>query len=478
MDYYESVRGLTGSALDGIARALYERDAATFEEIVVRLTRNGTLKDYETAATMLSTAPMRAKAGNNNYTDARFGTLADDGYFDMYVNACKRFGLDESEYIKVMLAAQYAKRDGAFYAWDKSVDRYIKRLAERDFDRAADYIDRFDPKFGKYSVLIKVDRKRAVDRLVGIALYGKNVDKSAVRGVLMDYDEVSDTLISLYGRVNARERVAIVRLLLAYKNDGRVSEFLKNTVANDKSKSVRQAARSGMRAEKAKNVAAYVENLMAEGVALDLAQWKELFNDEKARNVADRIFFYALRGDGRISVLVYNDGRFLDSGDRPIVEDDALKIYVLHPLDVTADYAGILSAEINQPFLQIHRPIYHRLSGERYFSNRLAGTMIARDEFYVNLKRFGFTFCAKRSADEADMAVCRIGDYVIGAECDLPKCSDTASCGRIVYYNASDVVKLKRNLYISAAESLDLRSVPRREFSELTYRAYRLFGAV
>ena len=37
MDYLESLRGLKGSALDGIARALYERDIRAFEEIIVRL---------------------------------------------------------------------------------------------------------------------------------------------------------------------------------------------------------------------------------------------------------------------------------------------------------------------------------------------------------------------------------------------------------------------------------------------------------
>ena len=54
----------------------------------------------------------------------------------------------------------------------------------------------------------------------------------------------------------------------------------------------------------------------------------------------------------------------------------------------------------------------------------------------------------------------------------------TVSCGKLYYYAATDVVKLKRNLYISSAHPLDVRSVPRREFSELTYLAYKLFGEV
>lgn len=476
MDYLESVRDLKGSALDALARALFERDRNTFNEVLVRLTKDGTMRDYETAAAMLSTLPVAASSSKYSFADAMYGTLEGDGYFNLYLSICAECGVSEQEYMPLLLSAQYAEKGTALNSWDKSVDRFIERIANENFDRAADYVDRFDRKFGKYSVLINVDRERAIKRLVGMALYGKNIDKAAVRDVLMDYGEVSGALMSLYGSASAKERVAIVRLLLTFRNDILVRDFLKDTVEKDKSKSVREAAKAGIKRTKVKNAALYLERLMEESTPLCVSDWAELLSDGQMRDVADKIFFFALGAEGRVRILVYNDGCFLGSNDKPIDANEDQPIYVLHPLDITSEFANILPKDISQPFLQINRPIYHRISGERYYSDRLIGTMIDRTEFNERLKANGFTFCTKRSDDEPNIAVCSLGGYVIGVECILPQSTDSVSCGKLTYYNASDVVKLKRSLYISAADPIDLRFVPRKTFSELTYRAYKLFG--
>ncbi|MDE6401444.1 MAG: hypothetical protein K2L54_02405, partial [Clostridiales bacterium] len=189
MDYLESLRGLKGSALDGIARALYERDGRAFEEIIVRLACGGETRDYEIAATMLATTLVSVGPTKNNYASARFGATDGEEYLNMFIAACERFGLDENGYMPMLLHAQYAKKGGALNSWDKSVDRYLEKIARDDFERAAILVDKYDRKFGKYSVLIKVDRPRSVDRLIGMALYGKNINKAAVRDVLMDYAE-------------------------------------------------------------------------------------------------------------------------------------------------------------------------------------------------------------------------------------------------------------------------------------------------
>ncbi len=477
MDYLKNIRNLTGSALDDLARALYERDLKTFEETVVGLVKFGDMRDYETAAAMLATAPMLARSANSDYTDARFGTLVFDQYFNMFLRACADCEYGENEYMAVLLSAQYGKAGGALNCWDKSVDRYLTALARADFDRAAGYVEKFDRKFGKYSVLIAVDRDRALDRLLHMALYGKKLDKAAVRDVLMDYGEVSGALISRYGKAQAHERVAIVRLLLMFKNDMRVRAFLDGTVAFDKSKSVRDAAFGARRntVDRA-DASVRLERMMEEGVGLTVAQWAELLSDEAYAAVADRIFF-CLPSDGEhVRVIVYNDGAFLDSADKPVTVSVEQKIYVLHPLDVTQDDTGILSLEISQPFLQISRPIYHACADDGFYSARLAGTMIARDVFMKNLKSCGFAFCDKRADDEPNVAVCRSGKYAVGVECDLPDSSYTVSCGRIAFYNAADLVNVKRKRYISTANALDMRAVPRRAYSELIYRAYKLFG--
>ncbi|MCH5165811.1 MAG: DUF4132 domain-containing protein [Clostridiales bacterium] len=477
MNQWENLCELTEDALCDIARSMYDSDVKAFEKAITDLAQSGEMCAYKTAAAMLATVPMRAKSAKNNFTDARFGSLENDVYLDMFLNACEDQGLDADGYMPMLMSAQYANRKSALYGWDKSVDRYLTELARVDFDRAADYVDKYDSKFGKYAILIKVDKNKAINRLLQMALYGKNIDKASVRNVLMDYDEVVGVLFSLYGRSSAKERVAIVRLLLTYRNDVRVREFLQDVVSSDSSKTVKKAAAAGIKPKKSKDAAVAIERMMTEGIGLPQAEWKELFNDSKCAAVADRIFFYMSGIDGRPCMLVYDRGVFLKMDDRPIDKKDNRRIYVLHPLDVTEELAAVLPKEIEQPFLQIGRPVYHRIDGERYFSNRLAGTMTTHDEFYENLKKFGFVMCEKRAAGEPNTVILRICDYVIGVEFDTLGEADAVSCGRIAYYNAADVVKLKHAHYISSASPVDSEKLPRRVFSELTYAAYRLFSA-
>lgn len=476
-EYVKTLNKLQPSALAELARALYERDVRAFEEVVVELVKSGKMRDYKTAAAMLATVPMRAKTSYADYTDARFGTLVFDQYFNMFLLACRDCGYGEAEYVKVLLAAQYAEKGSALNDWDKSVDRYITALARADFDRAAEYVEKHDKKYGKYGVLIEVDRDRALNRLLALALYGKKIDKAAVRDVLMDYWEVADVLIAMYGKVSAHERVAVVRLLLAFKNDGRVKQFLTETVANDKSKSVRDAAFKSVRNVKNKNAAKRLETMMADGVGLKYSEWVALLTDVEYAAVADKVFFSMPTSEGHVRVLVYNDGQFLSSDDRPINPSDDDKIYVLHPLDIPAENANILKLQIEQPFLQINRPVFSKVSGEMFSSMRLAGTMVARDRFAQNFKQLGFTYSDKRADDEPTIAICKRGDYVIGIECDLPESSYTTSCGKLYVYKAADVVKLKRKQYISTATPCDFSALPPRVYSELVYLAYKLFAA-
>lgn len=477
MEYVEKLYKLKGSALQELARSLYERDVAAFEEVIVSLAKLGNMRDYETMADMLATVPMRAKTGAENYTDAAFGALLYEQYFNMFLQACRDNAYPESEYIKVLLSAQYAKKDGAFYAWDKSVDRYMTALAKKDFFLAAQYVEMHDKKLLKYPLLISVDRENALNRLLAMALYVKNIDKAAVRDVLMDYEEVADTLVDMYDKVNAKERVAVVRLLLPFKNDGRVRRFLDEVVARDKSKSVREAAFSDGRG-KAKSAARFLESMMADGEGLTENEWRELLSDYAFAAVADKIFFYTPKDDGRISVLVYNNGAFLDVNDAPAQFYAEQKIYVLHPTDAADENMSVLEFDIDQPFLQIHRPVFGRMSDEGYFSMRLAGMMIAKDKFDKNVKEHGFFVCDKRVDGELTTAVFVRGAYAVGVVCDIPATGKTVTAGRILFFNSRDIVKIKRKRYISTANPLDMASVPPRAYSELMYSAYKLFQNV
>lgn len=479
MEQLESVRSLKGGALDDFARVLYERDIQTFERIIVDLARSGNMRDYATVAAMISVIPMRAKAENGTYVDARDGVLEAEDHFNAFLRACANRGCGEDEYMPLLLSAQYAEANSELRAWDKCVDRYLEEMARKDFHKAADYIDKLDKRYRKYSVLIKVDRVYAINRLVSMALFGKNIDKAAIRDVLMDYDIVTDALMAMFGQCKAGERVSIIRLLLAFRNDRRVREFLTDVAQTDPSKSVRDAAAGIERKRKLPaDAVAYIERLMSEGTALSADEWYELFGDERFKAVAEKLFFVRFDDDGTAHVLVYNDGKFLDSTDKPFDGDGSTRIYVMHPLEVPESEKSILSFDISQPILQINRPTFQRTSDERECSYRLSGTMIGRDDFKANLKRYGFLFCDKRDAGEPDTVVCFSGRYAVAAECDMPQSSATVSCGKISVYKSSDIVRIKRKLYISSARPVDMKDLPLRIYSELMYAAHKLFGSV
>lgn len=470
---------LSGKALDEFARTLYDNDPNMFNRVIVSLMRSGSMQSYENIAAMLSNVVQSEKSGGSDYFTARYGEPRYKRYVDMFINICASAGCTEEDYMAVLLAAQYGSLSGALYRWDETVNMYISRRAAEDFSLVADYIDKYDKKYAKYAVLAEVDRQKTLVRLLDKAIYEKNVDKTAVRDILMDYgSEITPLLTDLYLRSKAKERLAIARLLLLFKNDVDVREFLAETVKNDSSKTVR-AVLDGAKRKRRGSPAEFMENLMIDGRPLLYMEWRELLSDSAYGEVADRVFFCMREFDTGVKrVLVYNDGHFLNMSDRLVKLAPEQPIYVLHPLDVPTHAKSILSMDISQPFLQIARPIYHAVSGEAYSSDRLTGTMISLDDFAYNLKQLGFTVCDKRVDTEPDTVIRRIGGYVVGVEIDVPKNIDTVSCGRLVYYDASDVVKLNRKVYVSATRPLAISDVPRREFSELTYAAYKLFGCV
>lgn len=477
MDYLESVLSLNGLALDDFARALYDADSAAFERVIVGLVRYGTMRGYESVATMLSNVPQSGNVKNGDYYSARYGEPPYKRYVDMFLRICGGLRCTESEYIALFLAAQYGNRNGALYRWDESIDLYLARRASEDFSLIADYIDKYDRRFRKYGVLLKVDRVAAVRRLLDKAINGKKINKTAVRDVLMDCGEAIDILLSRYAGANARERAAIARVLMLFKNDVRVREFLSDVVNRDKSETVR-AVFVGKSKKHRAPAPEFFESLMTDGKPLDYAEWRNVFRDKAYETVADGVFFLTREPEtGVPRVLAYNGGEFIDMSNRRACLSDAQKIFVLHPLDVPQSARGILDLRIDQPILQIARPIYHALSGESYYSDRLFGTMLSRREFDDNLKRYGFVFCDKRSEADPDIAIKRIGGSVIAVECDMPPGVGTVSCGKLAYYAATDVVKLNRKLYLSTARPQTIGDVPRREFSELTYAAYKLFDA-
>ena len=207
---------------------------------------------------MLSYATVDGTERTEHYSDRR-GAVG-KGYVDMFVAACNACNYPESEYIKVLLYAQYAKEGGALYGWRDGADAYIEKLAKTDFYRAAGYIDKYDCKFGKYDILIRTDPSEAVKLLLDKVLYGKNLNKTAIRRILMERPEIVNALAAAYGDSNAKTRAAITRILMLFKTDGRVKDIL-DEARSDPSKTVRDLFEK--RESVPTDAVAYFERLMA-----------------------------------------------------------------------------------------------------------------------------------------------------------------------------------------------------------------------
>lgn len=476
INYTEQIKTLKGEAFDALARKVSENDALT-ARVVAELAVSGTQDDCERLAAVLSYVPFDGDASRDYYS-TRYKVTYDKRYVDLFLRICDGNGVGESEYVRAFIATGYAGKDTPLSKWSAAADMYLKRRAAEDFELVAKYLDEYDHKFRKYGVLIAVNARLALERLVNKLLYEKNIDKTAVRRALMEHGELSVPLMTLYGEVNAKERAAIVRLLMLYRNDVAVERFLNEVVADDKSKTVRLVLeKSGNKINKKsdKDMPAFFEKLMAESISYTLSQWQNILKNKFAAEVADRIFFCVKTDDGT-RPLVYNDGVFLDMTDMPAALDDGTRIYVLHPLDLSDD-SEILSMRIAQPFEQLGRKVYYAGRGVNdYRSGVLNGSVIPREEFDGNFKRLGFEFCGRNSASDPLVAVKFIGDYAVGVTVELFTSSDAACCGDISYYPRSAIVKLNRTFYAGSAAPILPSALPRREFSELTRAVYGLFS--
>lgn len=478
MELTEKARAIKGEGLAEFSRALYENGAA-FRSVIAELAASDEKSDHELLADILSYQQLDGTEEQNFYADNK-GSVG-KRYLDMYISICRAAGLSEKEYIKPMLSAQYAKKSGALYVWDTAVDEYIAARCKHDFDGTAELVDEFDKGYGKYAVLMRADSRRAINRLLDKVIFGKGINKTAVRNVLRNRPEIAGALIGLYGEALAKQRAAIVRLLMLYKNDKKVSDFLYGVALNDKSKTVRDLFSSP--APKARGAAKYFENLMASGEGITFGELKSLVNPKKSKPrdkeyaaVADRILFFNRKDGFDPYVFVCDGGKFYDMTGAEVSLKNADTVYVLHPLDIPESMREVLPAGVDQPFPQLSRVVYVPQADERYTSDRLLGTMVSRKDFDAAFRREGFSLCEKRD-DEPYRALKILGDYAVTIECELNETDGSVVCGVISFLRSRDIVRLNKKNYVSGVRAVDIRELPQKSYSELMYFSYKLFSA-
>ncbi len=493
MNYLDKIRTCERSELPELAREITDDEA--FPRIIVDLARGESMDDYMRLAEILTFAEIDGTHDGNIYGN---GMSASRRYVEKFLSCCKLCGYPESEYIGVFISAISAPIGSALYGWKTIAEEYLAKRAKDDFDLVATYIDRFDKKYTCYSILLGVDRARALGMLLGKVLYERFIDKSAVRSILMTCPDLTDALISAYDGMNAKERAAIVKLLLPHKDDPIVEEFLNGRAANDKSKTViKELTRSTERkANKSGGAVKYFESLMSTGETVEYGKLCELIGicekpnggkGEKGANtgntektgknkygeVAENIFFCTVDKNDfdALKVICYDGKKFFDLNGRKVKLEQYDRIGVLHPLDLERD-DPLFNLDIDQPFPQLRRPIFEPLAGERLFSKRFFGTFLSGGEFAARFKQLGFEQCGGTDG-KFECALRISGGYAVGAEYD----GRTFMCEKVYYYRASDIVRQGRRLFLPQTP-MDISELDGKTYSELTYYVARLFDAV
>lgn len=490
MDSLQKIHRLDSAQLREYAHSL--SDGRELDGVIAELFKSGTLEDLERIAVILTCVPLDGgETGDFFAADRR--EPCGKRYLDRFIKACRARSIPESEYIALPISVKYAAPESELYAMSDAAETYIEKRAEEDFDFVADCVDLYDKKFRNYAVLMRVSPQKSTERLIEILLYKKHINKSAARGALMGYSESVHSLFALYEKCNARERLALLRIFLLFKNDREVAEFLDSAVAADKSKTVRDALAAAILAKsgeisgsalKKGNAAAFFENAMIAATPIPYSEMRKIVAvskktaadapERECAAICDRLFFYTLDEYGSMRLLLFNKGRFIDTRDDPVKLAPSDEIFVLHPIDIPSDMRDLDGLSPKQPFLQLARPTFYPLANEAVFSSRLVGTMIGKREFEENFKSGGFAFTTENGA-ATSVAVKITDDHAVAVECDIPSSGGTVTCGRIFYYRASSVVKNDRKVYL-ATEPVRVRDVPKRQYSELTYAVYKLFG--
>ncbi len=483
MNYLDKIRTCDRSELPELAREITD-DKAAFPRVIVDLARGESMEDHMRLAEILTYAEIDGTHDGEIYGSAM---SASRRYVEKFLSCCKLCGYPESEYVGVFINALSAPKGSALNGWSSVAEEYLTKRATEDFDLVATFIDRFDKKYTCYSILLRVDRAKALGILLGKVLYERFIDKSAVRSILMTCPDLTDALISAYDGMNAKERAAVVKLLLPHKDDPTVEEFLNGRAANDKSKTViKELSRSTERkANRSGGAVKYFESLMSTGETVKYGKLGELIgmglksNDDKHAKpskygeVAEDIFFCTVDKNDfdALKVICYDGKRFFDLNGRKVklAQDD--EVGVLHPLDLERD-DPLFNLDIIQPFPQLHRPIFEPMPGERLFSKRFFGTFLSAGEFSARFKSLGFEQCD--GADGKNECALRIaGRYAVGAEYN----GKTFMCEKICYYRASDIVRQGRRLFLPPTP-MDISELDGKAYSELTYFVARLFDAV
>lgn len=168
-----------------------------------------------------------------------------------------------------------------------------------------------------------------------------------------------------------------------------------------------------------------IERLYLEPRAWDLATWRARYLDHPLLANLCRRLVWAFRDGDRRGQGIWQDGRLVDAGDRPL---DWLRpetqVSLWHPLG--SDVAAVLAwrrwlerREVTQPFKQAHREVYVLTDAERRtetYSNRFAAHVLRQHQFAALCRERGWRYTLQGQWDSANTPALELPGGALRAE--------------------------------------------------------------
>ena len=432
-------------------------------------------------------APVRVGLGAKSFVTNALGINdLDSGFFNAFVDLSNSIKLDKEKIFKVAVQCFNAQESQKIARWARGSYGYIFDQAHKDFYGVCKMLKHLDTSYKTFAILFNVDAKSTGDYLLNEILYEKNVDKVALRRLLLSYRvDVNYMFGDSFKDNDTKTRLAIVRLALVYKNEPVASRFLKRVAIEDPNSAIRQLADPSLKLVNEKTFACVKEELnfaIATGESTNAKEFTHrLATDTEFKKLAEDLFFCVYKNDQLIEVVVVQDDKVTDLENQGFKLDDSYTIKLLHPVEIPTSAAFIKTLNIRQPLLQLERPSFFVDANEcrANIINRLPDTMVSLESFNFAVKRHGFKFiCLKEGANLEHVVVSLCGIACV-LRFELPV---LASQNRVVtlkgarFYKESDFVSIRGKQYLEGARPMQIAEVPRRIFSELVYLLMKVGG--
>lgn len=301
--------------------------------------------------------------------------------------------------------------------------------------------------------------------------------------------EVYAYVRDVYDSLKTENRVAAVRLLLLFKNDAQVGDYLRDILHTEKSKSVRKLLQSGKSQQATpaltdtKQVVRFFYNAMVRGTSVSQEEFLYGWILPPCAQVADSLFFGIYVADALYAIAVVDNGKVFDLSNMPLTLPQNCRVKVLHPAELTAKTEFLTRLNITQPFEQIKRKVYLPSAEDRQRNScfGVAGSMVKAGDFKNAMRKNGFRVLNRdRDGVCGQVGVCRDGIWcVLNIVPIVFAAIDSAHpilAQFVRFYDDKNVIKLGGQVFVEGVAPLAIAQIDPRMFSEFMYSVYELMG--